>query len=270
MTDIIINSLILLGLFAILFILFLIADHKNKKILAQKQEEIREQLISELKKDHQIQAARAVLQGEEQERARISRDIHDGLGGLLSGLKLSLSGILDGHKLPIELNEKFNKAIGELNNSITELRRISHNLMPPAIVQFGLKEALNDFCVQLNNKSGYRLIFIFYGSSFRFNSSIEIATYRIAQEAINNALKYSEATEIKVQLILEPEWVNLTVQDNGKGFDFKKNEIPQSSGLRNMRARAESFDGRLDISSKEGVGTEIIVDFILNAENSLN
>lgn len=264
MTSFIIYSLIILGLIALLFTLFLIAESKNKKILAEKQEEIKTQLISELKKDHQILAAKAVLQGEEQERARISRDLHDGLGGLLTGLKLSLSGMFDGHEIPEPLHDKFDKAIVDLNNSINELRRISHNLMPPAIVQFGLKEALNDFCIQMNKKSEIQVVFIFYGKNIRFNSSLEIATYRIAQEAINNALKYSQATEIKVQLILEKEWLNLTVQDNGKGFDSRNEEIRQSSGLRNIRARAESYDGRLDISSSPGIGTEIIVDFILN------
>ena len=261
-----INTILLLivisGLIIILFLMFVVLERKNKAILAKKEEEIKEQFINELKKDYQIVAARAVLNGEEQERTRISRELHDSLGGLLTAMKIALSGIKE--ECPTgEMKERLQPVLGQLNDSIHELRRISHNLMPPAIVQFGLKEALNDYCIQMSKNNRTSVNFIFYGRLFRFNSSMEIALYRIAQEAINNALKYSKATEIKVQLIQEEEWVNLTIQDNGTGFTAENHTYSETSGLKNMRARAESLDGRLDISSTIGTGTEVIVDFIL-------
>jgi two-component system NarL family sensor kinase len=241
-------------------------DHKHKQLIALSQKEIREQTINELKIDHQLLASRAVLMGEEKERGRISRDLHDGLGGILSAVKLGLSGIRNSNSLPADMNEKLDLALNQLNASISELRSIAQNLMPEALTNFGLKDALNDFCTHLGSNNQVEISFLFYGESIRFDQSVENALFRIAQEALNNSLKHSNATKIIVQLIQDESWVNLTVQDNGQGFDLEQVRDKKSGGLRNMRARAEIFDGRFHIDSKPGEGTEIIVDLIYNNE----
>jgi two-component system, NarL family, sensor kinase len=241
-------------------------DHKHKQLIALSQKEIREQTINELKIDHQLLASRAVLMGEEKERGRISRDLHDGLGGILSAVKLGLSGIRNSNSLPADMNEKLDLALNQLNASISELRSIAQNLMPEALTNFGLKDALNDFCTHLGSNNQIEISFLFYGESIRFDQSVENALFRIAQEALNNSLKHSNATKIIVQLIQDESWVNLTVQDNGQGFDLEQVRDKKSGGLKNMRARAEIFDGRFHIDSKPGEGTEIIVDLIYNNE----
>jgi two-component system, NarL family, sensor kinase len=253
---------ILLIIIGLGVVFFRIIDHKNKQFIALKQEEIRQQTINELKIDHQLLASRAVLEGEEKERGRISRELHDGLGGMLSGVKLAISSLRSNNSFPLEINEKIDLALIQLNFSISELRSIAQNLMPEALINFGLKDALNDFCANLGANNDVEISFLFYGESIRFDLSIENSLFRIAQEAINNALKYSNASKIIVQLIQDESWVNLTIQDNGQGFDPEKIQDKKSGGLKNMRARAESFDGIFRIDSQLGVGTEISVDFI--------
>lgn len=256
-------TFILLVLIGIGFILFKIIDHKYKQIVLLKEKEIREQTIKELKMDHQLIASRAVLVGEEKERGRISRDLHDGLGGKLSGIKILLSN-LKSNLLDTELKDKLEQALSQLNSSISELRMVAHNIMPESLVNFGLKDALNDLCVNLKDNKKAEITFLFYGEPFRFDNSIETSFFRIAQEAINNALKYADASKIVIQLIQDESWVNLTVQDNGKGFNVEEYRNKKAGGLKNIRSRAESFDGRFHIDSHPGVGTEIIVEFIYN------
>jgi two-component system, NarL family, sensor kinase len=253
-------TLVFIIAFGIVF--FRLIDLKHKQFIALKQKEIREQTINELKIDHQLVASRAVLIGEEKERGRISRDLHDGLGGMLSGVKLAISSIRGNNSLPQEIHEKIDMALIQLNLSISELRSIAQNLMPEALINFGLKDALNDFCTNLGTNNPVKISFLFYGEPIRFDPSIENSLFRIAQEAINNALKYSKASQIIVQLIQDESWINLTIQDDGQGFDLDKINEKQSGGLKNIRARAESFDGSFHIDSRAGVGTEVIVDLI--------
>jgi two-component system, NarL family, sensor kinase len=253
-------TLVFIIVFGIIF--FRVIDLKHKQFIALKQKEIREQTVNELKIDHQLVASRAVLIGEEKERGRLSRDLHDGLGGMLSGVKLAISSIRGNNSLPQEIHEKIDMALIQLNLSISELRSIAQNLMPEALINFGLKDALNDFCTNLGTNNPVKISFLFYGEPIRFDPSIENSLFRIAQEAINNALKYSKASQIIVQLIQDESWINLTIQDDGQGFDVDKINEKKSGGLKNIRARAESFDGSFHIDSRIGVGTEVIVDLI--------
>lgn len=213
------------------FVFFRIIDHKNKQLIALKQNEVREQIIKELKIDHQLLAARAVLTGEEQERGRISRDLHDGLGGMLAGIKLALSGIKNNKSFPVEMDKEFDLIQTQLNASISELRMIAQNLMPEALMNFGLKEALNDFCTNLGGNKSIEISFLFYGEPFRFDNSIETSLFRIAQESVNNALKHARASQIIVQLIQDENWVNLTIQDNGQGFDPHEIKEKKNRGI---------------------------------------
>jgi two-component system, NarL family, sensor kinase len=234
---------------------------RNKRIIVEQDLVIERQKTKELEKEHQISAAHAVLQGEETERQRLARDLHDGLGGLLSGVKLKLTNIKGNYVLPEEYVNHFDNALGLLDNSIGELRRVAHNMMPESLVKYGLKDALQDFCDQIDSNKKVKIHFQFFGEEKRFESSIENTVYRIAQELINNSLKHAEASELMVQLILKEERVHLTVQDNGKGFDITLIDETKSSGLRNIRSRVDTFNGRIDLNSSPGKGTEVTVEF---------
>jgi two-component system, NarL family, sensor kinase len=235
---------------------------RNKRKIAEQDLAIERQKIKELEKDRQIVATHAVLLGEEMERQRLARDLHDGLGGLLSGVKFNLSNIKGNYVLDQEQTNHFTHALSLLDNSIFELRRIAHNMMPESLVKFGLKDALQDFCSQIEIGKKIKIQFHFFGEEKRIESSIENTVYKITHELINNALKHAEASELLVQIIHENTRIHLTVQDNGKGFDPSIVDATKSAGLKNIRARVESFNGNLDIVSEPGKGTEISVEFI--------
>lgn len=242
---------------------FIYINARHKRKIAIQDSKLKEQKIIELEKDRQLLATQSVLKGEELERTRLARDLHDGLGGLLLSIKLSLSGNKGNMMVSEEGERQYNKAVSLLDTSMKELRRVAHNMMPEALVKFGLKDALADFCISLENNPGKtKIAFQFFGDEGRIDSKYEIGLYRIAQELINNSLKYSHATELMVQLIQERERIHLTVQDNGKGFDLKILRSSKGAGIANIKSRVESLNGVFDIYSEPDKGTEASVEFM--------
>jgi two-component system, NarL family, sensor kinase len=214
------------------------------------------QRIKELEQEKQITATRAVLEGETTERARLSRDLHDGLGGMLSGAKLKIATMKGNLTIPEELVGALNSAIELIDTSIKELRRVAHNLMPESLMKYGLNTALADFCRSIDN-----VTYHFFGDDKRPDEKIEIATYRIVNELVNNSLRHSEAENINVQLIIDDTRVHAIVEDDGKGFDVEAAEAKGGNGLRNVRSRVTSLGGKLEIITSPGKGTEVNVEF---------
>jgi len=255
----IILLLVLISLLLVASILIGINFRYKKKII-QQEINLNKQKVIELEKERQIVASHAVLQGEESERSRLARDLHDGLGGLLSGIKFNLSDIKNNFILTPKTVDQFNGALNLLDNSIHELRRVAHNLMPETLIKFGLKDAVSDFCSSFDSKS-LSITNQFFGEHKRIDQSIEISSFRIIQELINNSLKHSGATQILVQIIQDENRLNLTVQDNGIGFDPKDIDYRKSMGLNSIKSRVTSHNGRIEIISGLNKGTEIQVEF---------
>ena len=159
-----------------------------------------------------------------------------------------------------EAMDLYDHALGLLDTSIKELRHVAHNLMPETLFRYGLHQTLSDFCEGITN-AGLKVNFAFYGVDKRYDEKLEIASYRIIQELVNNAMKHSGATEIAVQLVSEEERLSITVQDNGKGMDLTTAEQSSGKGLANIRSRVSSFGGHFDLSSEHGKGTEAIIEF---------
>jgi signal transduction histidine kinase/Tfp pilus assembly protein PilF len=254
--------ILVVGFVIIIIISLINKGIRQKRKIDQQELDLKEQKIKELEKDQQLLATKLVLQGEEAERTRLARDLHDGLGGLLSGVKLALNSFKGNFIVSNDNVTKFDKALNLLDSSIKEMRRISHNMMPETLVKFGLKEALADFCSRLTNKDT-QISFSFFGAYTKLDQLLESNIYRIAQELLNNAQKHSRADEIIIQLVQEPHRIHLTVQDNGTGFQPNNVDPLKSTGLQSIKARVESFGGRIDINSKPEQGTEIGVEFII-------
>jgi signal transduction histidine kinase len=238
----------------------MVRNFRIKREFSKQKEQIQEQRIHELEQESQIIALNSTLQGEETERSRLARDLHDGLGGLLSGIKLTLMNMKGNAIITREAIDLYDHALSLLDTSIKELRHVAHNLMPETLFRYGLKQTLSDFCEGVEGK-GLKVNFAFYGVEKRYDEKLEIATYRIVQELVNNAMKHSGATEIAVQLVSEEERLSITVQDNGKGMDLKSQNISTGNGLANIRSRVASFGGHFDLSSEHGKGTEAIIEF---------
>lgn len=206
-------------------------------------------------KDLEIIEAR--MKGEYDERIRLSRDLHDGLGGMLTSVNLKMELMLQNHLSNKDYNEVFHESNTILKESIIELRRISHHLMPLSLRTNGLKSALNDYCNSFSNVD-----FNFYGQETRLDSQMEMLIYRLIHELVNNAIKHSGADTIKVQVMQESDYIAIIVSDNGCGFDTES--ISEGMGLSNIKERVESRNGRLEILSEIGKGTDINIEFKLN------
>jgi len=249
--------------FALITVVFIAVYHntqQKKKILLQ-EAELQEQKINELEKEKLLVATRAVMQGEEKERTRLARDLHDSLGGMLSGIKLKISNAMKGNViLPEDMALQFENTLGLLDSTIGELRHIANNLMPESLMKFGLKASLTDFCNRFNEKETELVSFQYYGEDQRFESEIEIAVFRIAQELISNVLKHSKSTKTEVQVIVDESRICLQVMDNGIGFD-RETALKKGRGLKNIENRVAALGGNIETQSKPGQGTETMIEF---------
>jgi len=254
----------ILAIAILVFILIGILYYRNyqqKKKLLLSYFLLQQQHISELEKEKQLLAAKAVLQGHAEERTRLAKDLHDGLGGILSSAKYSFSNMKENLIITPENANAFDRSMAMLDKSISELRRVAHNLMPEALMQFGLDTALKDFCNSIN-QSG--VIQLSYQSLEMDENSIpknsSSAIYRIIQELVNNILKHANSQTALVQLIRRNNTLSITVEDNGKGFD--KNILQSSNGIGypNLQNRVTYLGGTIDIQSGTGNGTSVNIE----------
>ncbi len=234
---------------------------RKNRIIADQNNEIKEKKIAELETERLYLAARSVMEGEEAERARLASDLHNGLGGLLSGIKINLSSMKENAIITHENVSAFTHALSLLDTSISELRRIAHNLMPETLSHYGLKTAIEDFCTQVSPQGNPEIGLQFFGDEIRYTKELELAMYRIIQELVNNALKHAGASQINVQVFSEQKRLSAQVTDNGKGFDpAVAAKERKGKGIENIRDRVTAMNGKFDIWSQPGQGTEISIE----------
>jgi two-component system NarL family sensor kinase len=234
---------------------------RNRQLLASQQDELQQQRIRELEKDKQLVAVDSMLKGQEEERSRLAKELHDGLGGLLSGVKFSLSNMKDNLIVTPDSAAVFERSLDMIDTSIKELRRVAHNMMPEMLTKFGLDEALKEYCSTVNATKLLNVKYQSVGMNTRLDKSIEIIAYRIIQELLNNILKHASASEGFVQLVRETNRLNVVVEDNGKGFDTSLLEKSKGAGWLNIRSRVEYSKGQIDIHSEKGKGTLVNIEF---------
>lgn len=214
----------------------------------------RARAIQQLKQQQQIELGKALLEGEERERSRLARDLHDGLGGMLAGIKLNLSQMVAA-KQQLERND-LDQTIDRLGCSVNELRRISRNMMPESLLQSGLQVAVKDLCDEATIP-GLKVTFNAFDLQEDLTPQIKVTIYRIVQELVYNAVKHAAASKVMVQCSQTDHFFFITVEDNGKGFS--PDLVPNTSqGLKNIRNRVELLKGKMDIeTSKEGTNINI-------------
>jgi two-component system NarL family sensor kinase len=252
----------LFGSIAVLFTVgFLIYRNlRHRQLLSKQQDELQQQRINELEKDKQLVAVDSMLKGQEDERLRLAKDLHDGLGGMLSGVKFSLMNMKSNLIINHENVVVFERSLDMLDSSIKELRRVAHNMMPEALVKFGLDEAVKDYCANLNNAHILSVQYQSFGMAQRIDGSTEIIIYRIIQELLNNIFKHAKASEVLVQLQREENRLSITVEDNGKGFNINELEKSKGSGWANIRSRVDYLKGKLDLHSDDAKGTSVNIE----------
>ncbi len=219
--------------------------------------------ITQLEKDKQLLAVDAMLKGQEEERSRLAKDLHDGLGGMLSGVKLSFVNMKENMIMDAPSVQSFEASILQLDNTIAELRKVAHNLMPEALVKFGLKNAILDFCNSMQLSSKTKIIFEQMGSDRQLSNTADLYIYRIIQELINNAIKHAKPNQILVQLTKAEKNILITVENDGEYFDTKQLQSATGIGMRSIQQRVDYFTGKIDITSDKENGTSINIE--LNA-----
>ncbi|UXP31834.1 sensor histidine kinase [Reichenbachiella agarivorans] len=228
----------------------------------QRSREINHELVDKRVKEQQYRSV-LILEGQEEERKRIAQEIHDGIGQMLTGLKLSLEGIIPSSSP--HMRQRLSDSKHLMKSIIKEVRRVSFNLAPSSLVDYGIvpalkkigqeTTALTETIVTFENKTGF---------INRLDSNIETNLYRIVQEAVNNGIKYAKAKQINITLSHTINQLQIQVKDNGKGFDIKKLEKvghfgASGHGIFNMKERAAYVNAAFEIETNIGQGTTVTI-----------
>ncbi len=223
-------------------------------------------------KDKEALALNSLLEGQELERRRFAQDIHDGVGPLLSTLKMGIEGLqhTDNTTEILEIRKEAKRLVGLLDLISLDIRSISHALLPPTLVDYGLETALTNLCSLVQKQSKVPVNCFISQKKTRLDSMTELGLYRIAQELINNALKYASAKSIAVQLIRHTNSVMLSVEDDGVGFNATNLKKLDGIGFSNIMTRVESLGGNFSLESAEGEGVLATIEVPLKLCGSPN
>jgi signal transduction histidine kinase len=210
-------------------------------------------------KEMEANSIQAILDGQENERRRIGRDIHDGIGPLLSFMKLSLDSFIDDlHKQNPQMNTDALDNISETIDSITtDLRSLSHSLVPRLLDEFGLCPAFENMILRLKESKKFDIeLYTNIEKDIRLDHEIELNIFRCGQELVSNAVKYSKADNILVQVILHKNSIVLMVEDDGIGFEKDKLQLENFGiGLTNIDTRVRMLNGEFMLDSVLNKGT---------------
>lgn len=197
----------------------------------------------------------AALEAEEAERFRLSKELHDGLGPLLSTLKIYYE-VWEKHPGDVEIQERIKKI---LDDSIASVKEISNNLSPYILQNLGVFKALQTYIDKIVFSGKLDIVFV-HNTDVRFSEKVEIAIYRLVTELIHNTIKHAEATRVDIAIRYCDGIVKVEYSDNGKGFDVSKKRIGAGLGLVNMKSRIENLDGKCEIISSEGEGFKMFAE----------
>lgn len=203
----------------------------------------------------------AMIDGQEMERQRLSRELHDGLGQSLVALKLKLESIQGTDVCALSKTVKEVKA--SFDNTIGEIRRISNGLMPAVLNEFGLVTALKSICEEINESSGIDIRFEYEGRYNDLSNRILIYLFRTIQEALNNIVKHAGVKQADLCLTRTADLIKITIEDKGRGMELSGTGTFRGNGIANMKERIRLLHGNIDIQSKPGKGTAIDIEIPL-------
>jgi len=212
--------------------------------------------VEQEKRDMEKTLLNAIIQAEETERKRFAKDLHDGLGPILSTIKMSLSSLTR-----IEKEDQTKKILRNtdmvIDEAIKSIREISNNLSPHILNNFGLNKAMRNFINKINYSDAIKIKFTSSFEDERFESNTEVVLYRVLCELINNTIKHAEATLISISMEKGPGKISCKYHDNGKGFDISSLSSMQHSGMgySNMVTRIKSLNGNFNLTSEKEKGT---------------
>ncbi len=251
--NLLIIAIISLALFSVLgFALW-----RRKNIHKQR---LQQERIDNLQQKMEIERLNATIDGEEKERARIARELHDGIGALLTGAKMNFELVKKSNQY--EHNADFIEGIKLLEETASGLRETAHNIMPEVLMQEGLSNAVRSFCERMTGKGGTAISFQTLGASENMDATFDLPVYRIIQELIQNIRKHANASTALVQMNFHDDGgVDITVEDDGAGMNVSASGKTHGMGLKNIQERVRQLNGRIDINSNIGKGTSVYLEF---------
>ncbi len=246
-----------LSLSAFFLVAFLVAARKSYRT---KRRMFSHQILV-LQKENQLETLKAMMKGEEQERSRLAREIHDGIGGMLAGIKMNVNTLYNNPQIRQNTND-IESIMGMVEHTVSEVRRTAHNLMPDMLMQYDFQDALRIYCDNINNAGQLEIDLQFHSQWEWPDKTFELSVYRILQELIQNTLRHAEAGSLVLQFRFHDDILHITVEDDGKGFDTQK--IKKGLGISNIHARIKLLSGIASIESQEGEGTSCYLEFNFN------
>lgn len=250
------SAIILLLLFVLGYFYYL---NKNKEYVRR---------TEALKRNKEIQLLQAVMQGEEQERSRVAKDLHDGVAGMLAASKMHFNSLGYQHNM-ITTEPAFRQGVQLLDEAVTEVRKTSHKLMSEILMQYGLDYAIGKYCNSINNNNAIRFVYDSWGDIGRFHDSFELSVYRIVQELLNNVLKHSKASLALVQVNKQDNILFITIEDNGVGIQ-KEKQAKDGTGLQSLSSRVKAMNGKLEIESRPDNGVTAYLEFDVSTLQKCN
>ncbi len=212
----------------------------------------------------QISQLKASISGEEKERARIARDLHDGIGGMLASLKMHFSALPANHHYLASASD-YQEALQILDETANEVRVTAHNLMPELLLRYGFEEAMRIFCNKAGKGHNLSINFQCLGMQHQLDKNMELSLYRMLQELVQNIIKHANATEALVQVNMFGKKLEVMVEDNGEGIDLSVQK--NGMGLESLRQRIRALNGSIDIDSTPGKGTTVYLQFDIDKIN---
>jgi signal transduction histidine kinase len=249
---------VFLSLIVSLFVVLVSLLLYNRSRLKQKA------LLSAALLQEQSLRNKAIIEAEEKERIRIARELHDGIGQQLSATKMNLSAFEE--KIPDADKDNYHMLVQLVDDAVKEVRTVSHNMMPNALIRSGLASAIRDFVHKLSTTDRLKIDLQIIGLNERLESTTETVLYRVLQECVSNIVKHARATHISIQLMKHEIHLNMLIEDNGIGFDISKMNEVEGIGLKNMISRVEYLNGTIEFDSTPGKGTTVIIDIPLIIE----
>ncbi len=240
------------GIALVLGTLLTLSAYKRNKL--QQEAKLQKELMQ-----HQELTTKAVLEAEEIERKRIAADLHDSVGQMMSAAKLNLNLAASDMDYASEVQKcAMEKAIALIDDSCKEVRTVSHNLMPNALLKSGLGKAINAFINKIDSHI-IKITLYTEGLEERIDEKVEMVLYRVIQECVNNVIKHSDANRLDISLVKDADGISITLEDNGKGFDANNIDNYSGIGLKNIRSRIEYLKGTVEWDSAPGKGTVVTI-----------
>lgn len=243
------NIIIAIAVFFIVIILFVLNHYRLKQ---------QNKFQTELNRQQQ-ETLKTTITVQDRERKRIAEDLHDSLGSILSAAKLKLSAVEEDSMAQPDEKEKLKDTLLLIDEALAEMKNIAYNIMPATLSRLGLTAALQNLFNRIGTKSGIKINYTTHGFVERLDETTELSIYRIIIESVNNVVNHAAAKNVTVQLLKHEDYINIIIEDDGIGFDLNEKSF-SGNGLSNIDSRIKNLKGNINIDTRPGRGTTILVD----------